>query len=62
MSLSTSIPYANVPNSLFNEKGEHYIYGYVPIVVAKCIVFIKERGELLVVTKSSTCYSPNTMT
>jgi hypothetical protein len=43
--LITSIPYANVAISLFNENGESYIYGYVPIVVAKCGVFLKEKGQ-----------------
>ncbi|KAF2678611.1 RhoGAP-domain-containing protein [Lentithecium fluviatile CBS 122367] len=42
--LITSIPYANVAISLFNESGESYIYGYVPIVVAKCGVFLKEKA------------------
>ncbi|KAF2995682.1 hypothetical protein E8E13_002846 [Curvularia kusanoi] len=42
--LITSIPYANVAISLFNEHGESYIYGYVPIVVAKCGVFLKEKA------------------
>ncbi|PVI02412.1 RhoGAP-domain-containing protein [Periconia macrospinosa] len=42
--LITSIPYANVAISLFNENGESYIYGYVPIVVAKCGVFLKEKA------------------
>jgi hypothetical protein len=42
--LITSIEYANVAISLFNDKGEPYIYGYVPIVVAKCGVFLKEKG------------------
>ncbi|KAF2113039.1 hypothetical protein BDV96DRAFT_601826 [Lophiotrema nucula] len=42
--LITSIPYANVAISLFNETGESYIYGYVPIVVAKCGVFLKEKA------------------
>jgi hypothetical protein len=43
--LIVSIPYANVAISLFNETGESYIYGYVPIVVAKCGVFLKEKGK-----------------
>ena len=43
--LIASIPYANVAISLFNEHGESYIYGYVPIVVAKCGVFLKEKGK-----------------
>ncbi|CAI6340865.1 unnamed protein product [Periconia digitata] len=42
--LITSIPYANVAISLFKESGESYIYGYVPIVVAKCGVFLKEKA------------------
>ncbi|GAB7350363.1 hypothetical protein MBLNU459_g0991t1 [Dothideomycetes sp. NU459] len=33
--LQTSIRYANVAISLFNDEGQSYIYGYVPIVVAK---------------------------
>lgn len=43
--LQTSIRYANVAISLYNDEGQSYIYGYVPIVVAKCGVFLKERGE-----------------
>lgn len=43
--LHTSIRYANVAISLFDEAGKSYIYGYVPIVVAKCGVFLKEKGE-----------------
>ncbi|KAK8232367.1 hypothetical protein HDK90DRAFT_467542 [Phyllosticta capitalensis] len=42
--LQDSIKYANVAISLFNENGESYIYGYVPIVVAKCGVFLKEKA------------------
>ena len=40
----TSIKYANVAISLTNEHGESYTYGYVPIVIAKCGVFLKEKG------------------
>ena len=42
--LNVSIRYANVAISLMNEQGESFIYGYVPIVVAKCGVFLKEKG------------------
>ncbi|SMR42166.1 unnamed protein product [Zymoseptoria tritici ST99CH_1E4] len=42
--LQTSIRYANVAISLFNEEGQSYIYGYVPIVVAKCGVFLKDKA------------------
>jgi hypothetical protein len=52
--LTISIEHANVAISLVNEKGESYIYGYVPILVAKCGVFLKEKG------KNSTPYSNTT--
>jgi hypothetical protein len=42
--LADSIRYANVAISLQNDNGESFIYGYVPIVVAKCGVFLKEKG------------------
>ncbi|KXT02705.1 hypothetical protein AC578_5422 [Pseudocercospora eumusae] len=42
--LQHSIRYANVAISLFNDEGQSYIYGYVPIVVAKCGVFLKEKA------------------
>lgn len=42
--LRQSITYANVAISLVDENGKSYIYGYVPIVVAKCGVFLKEKG------------------
>ena len=45
VSLDQSIKYANVAISLLNEQGESYIYGYVPVVVAKCGVYLKERGQ-----------------
>ena len=44
--LSESIKYANVAISLTDENGKSFIYGYVPIVVAKCGVFLKEKGML----------------
>ncbi|KAJ5571468.1 hypothetical protein N7535_005128 [Penicillium sp. DV-2018c] len=42
--LNVSIKYANVAISLTNDQGESFIYGYVPIVVAKCGVFLKEKA------------------
>lgn len=45
--LRQSITYANVAISLIDENGQSYIYGYVPIVVAKCGVFLKETGMCL---------------
>ena len=44
--LQDSIKYANVAISLTNEQGESYVYGYVPIVIAKCGVFLKEKGNM----------------
>ncbi|OJJ42836.1 hypothetical protein ASPZODRAFT_155085 [Penicilliopsis zonata CBS 506.65] len=42
--LNVSIKYANVAISLTNDNGGSFIYGYVPIVVAKCGVFLKEKA------------------
>ena len=44
VALDESIRYANVAISLTDDNGESFIYGYVPIVVAKCGVFLKEKG------------------
>lgn len=43
--LQTSVRYANVAISLQDADGHSYVYGYVPIVVAKCGVFLKEKGS-----------------
>ncbi|CAG8982104.1 hypothetical protein HYALB_00003196 [Hymenoscyphus albidus] len=42
--LRQSITYANVAISLVDAEGKSYIYGYVPIVVAKCGVYLKEKA------------------
>ncbi|CAK7273611.1 GTPase activating protein (GAP) for Rho1p [Sporothrix epigloea] len=42
--LRQSITYANVAISLIDEHGKSYIYGYVPIVVAKCGVYLKDKA------------------
>ncbi|KAI9845021.1 MAG: hypothetical protein M1837_005165 [Sclerophora amabilis] len=42
--LGVSIKYANVAISLTDAEGRSFIYGYVPIVVAKCGVFLKEQA------------------
>ncbi|KAI1007231.1 hypothetical protein K3495_g992 [Podosphaera aphanis] len=42
--LRESITYANVAISLVDADGKSYIYGYVPIVVAKCGVYLKEKA------------------
>ncbi len=59
--LRQSITYANVAISLVDEDGKSYIYGYVPIVVAKCGVFLKERGAFTIIHLHGphpTCRSP----
>lgn len=43
--LQESIRYANVAISLTDGEGKSFVYGYVPIVVAKCGVFLKEKGQ-----------------
>ena len=43
--LRRSIVYANVAISLCNDEGQTYIYGYVPLVVGKTGVFLKEKGK-----------------
>lgn len=42
--LQTSIKMANVAISRINDEGQSEIYGYIPIVVAKGGIFLKERG------------------
>ncbi|OKL64436.1 hypothetical protein UA08_00881 [Talaromyces atroroseus] len=42
--LSVSIRYANVAISLTDDNGQSFIYGYIPIIVAKCGVFLKNKG------------------
>lgn len=36
--------YANNAISLLNENGESFIPGYIPIIVAKCGMYLKEKG------------------
>jgi len=38
--------YANVSIGLTDADGKTIIWGYIPIVVAKCGVFLKEKGTL----------------
>lgn len=42
--LASSIQYANVSISLTDPNGEQFIYGHIPIVVAKCGVYLKEHA------------------
>ncbi|PRT52750.1 GTPase-activating protein SAC7 [Wickerhamiella sorbophila] len=43
--LATSIKYASVRISLTDKEGESFVYGYVPVVVAKTAMFIKKEGK-----------------
>ena len=43
--LEESIKYANVAINLTDESGQPHLYGYVPIIVAKAGVFLKEKGS-----------------
>jgi len=42
--LNTSIQYAYVNISITNSSGNSEVYGKIPIIVAKCGVYLKERG------------------
>ncbi|CCG83560.1 putative Rho GTPase activator [Taphrina deformans PYCC 5710] len=42
--LHESIVYANVAISLYNDDGQTFIYGYIPIVVAKCGLYLKDNA------------------
>lgn len=46
MSLQRSIHYARIDISQYNESGELYIYGCVPIPVGICGSFLKEKGTI----------------
>ncbi|KAJ0126118.1 Uncharacterized protein HZ326_30778 [Fusarium oxysporum f. sp. albedinis] len=45
LALPTSIRYANVAISRIDEDGVARIYGYIPIIVAKTGVYLKEKGQ-----------------
>ncbi|EKM78093.1 hypothetical protein AGABI1DRAFT_129873 [Agaricus bisporus var. burnettii JB137-S8] len=42
--LAESLQYASVPISTANNEGELYVWGYVPVVVAKCGLYLKENA------------------
>lgn len=44
--LEESLQYASVAISMVAPDGKQYVYGYVPIVVAKCGMMLKETGTL----------------
>lgn len=59
--LHQSIRYANSAISLVDAEGRLYIYGYVPIIVAKIGVFIKEKGKIchILLFQQVACYLPD---
>ncbi|KAL0953190.1 hypothetical protein HGRIS_004444 [Hohenbuehelia grisea] len=42
--LKESLKYANVQISTANANGELYVWGYIPVVVAKCGLYLKENA------------------
>ena len=42
--LRTALQYTTVPISLAKENGEQYVWGYVPALVAKTGLFLKQNG------------------
>jgi hypothetical protein len=44
--LKESIYHTNIAISLFDLEGKPYIYSYIPIVVAKTGVYLKEKGKV----------------
>ncbi|GAA5832316.1 hypothetical protein JCM11251_006407 [Rhodosporidiobolus azoricus] len=44
VSLEESLQYASVAISMVGADGKQYVYGYVPIVVAKCGMWLKENA------------------
>lgn len=44
IALEESLEYANVEISVSDGDGNTFVMGYVPIIVAKCGVFLKEKG------------------
>lgn len=42
--LSDSLRYASVQISTANSSGELYVWGYIPVVVAKCGLYLKENA------------------
>lgn len=43
--LRKSLKYASVAISMAGEDGNQYVWGYVPVIVAKVGLYLKENGE-----------------
>ena len=52
ISLNTSIQYAYVNISITNESGDSEVYGRIPVIVAKCGIYLKEKGNKLLLKMS----------
>lgn len=46
VALEDSIKYAHIAISITEANGNSVVYGYVPIVVAKCGSYLKENGKV----------------
>lgn len=46
-SLEDTLKYAGVPVGIFDENDEAYVFGSVPLVVAQCGAFLKEKGKFI---------------
>lgn len=42
--LETSVKYASVKISLTDRNGESFVYGHVPVIIAKCCVYLKQHA------------------
>ena len=51
--IQTSITYANVEITLTDAEGNTYVYGRIPVVVAKIVRLLKEQGTLLAIEQKS---------
>lgn len=45
--LKESLRHANVQISTADANGDLYVWGYIPVVVAKCGLYLKENGKSL---------------
>jgi hypothetical protein len=45
--LEDSLQYASVAISMIGQDQKAYIYGFIPVVVAKCGLYLKENGTLV---------------
>lgn len=56
--LHEALKHSSVAISLVNQDGKQYVWGYVPVIVAKIGLFLKQNGTCLFLTqqrKSKAC-------